>query len=280
MTIKEFSPEDMKAHAVDMKVGLLATVNLQGLPHMTLISTLRGYSPTGMVWGQFAEGMSKQNILQNPKVGWLILTLDKNIWRGKAQFTHTAITGPEYEFFNNTPLFRYNAYFGIHKVYYMDLLGQTGKTPLPMNSVVSAEIRSIIARTISPSRNSPVIMNDWTKKLIDKLDNLKFISYVGEDGFPVIIPVIQTQTDGSGKLIFSVGAFGDEIRRIPQGKPVAFFCMSFSMEDILIRGTFLGCARRSGFLCGSMDMDWVYSPMPPVAAQVYPPLNLEPVRDF
>ncbi len=151
---RQFSQEDIEAHKPEMKIGLVATVNPQGQPHITLISTLRAFSPNEMVWGQFAEGMSKDNIQQNPKTGWLVLTLDKQIWRGKATFTHTAITGPEFEFFNNTPLFRYNAYFGIHKVYYMDLVEQSGREALPMNRVVMAAIKSLVAKTISPQKYS------------------------------------------------------------------------------------------------------------------------------
>lgn len=278
--LKEFSPEDMKAHEAEMKVGLLATVTPQGLPHITLLSTLRGYAPNKMVWGQFAQGMSKENIVLNPKTGWLILSLDKFMWRGKAAFTHTAISGPEYEFFNNTQLFRYNAYFGIHRVFYMDLLEQTGKQALAMNSIVLAEVKSMIARTLAPATETVAVLNPWTRKLIDKLDNLKFLAYVGNDGYPVILPVIQSQTNGTRQIMFSAGAYGDELAQIPEGKPVAFFCMSFAMEDVMIRGTFQGLHRKAGFLCGSMDIDWVYSPMPPVAGQIYPATRLEPVTEF
>jgi hypothetical protein len=233
-----------------------------------------------MVWGQFAEGLSKDNILQNPKTGWLILSLDKFCWRGKAVFTHTSTSGPEFDFFNNTPLFRYNSYFGIHRVYYMDLLEQTGKLALPMGSIISAEIKSIIARTISPAKSKLLILNQWTKTLIDKLDNLKFLSYIAEDGYPVIIPVIQAQTNGSDRILFSAGAFGEDIARIPPGASLAFFCMSFAMEDVVVRGTFQGLKRKAGFLCGEMDIEWVYSPMPPVAGQVYPPTEISPVMEF
>lgn len=275
-----FCAEDIKAHEAEMKVGLVATVDPQGYPHITLLSTLRAYSPTGMVWGQFAEGLSKDNITRNPHTGWLILTLDKQLWRGKAKFTHTAISGPEYEFFNNTVLFRYNAYFGIHKAYYMDLIEQSGRQDLPMSQIVLAEIKSIIAKTLAPGRFEKPVLNDWTRALINKLDNLKFLAYVDADGYPVIIPLIQAQTDGRGGVVFSAGAYTEDIRRIPVGCQVSFFCMSFSMQDVVIRGRYNGLARRAGLLCGSLDAEWVYSPMPPVAGQVYPPVELQPVTEF
>lgn len=278
--LREFGEEDIKAHEPEMKVGLLATINPAGQPHLTLISTLRANTPKQLIWGQFAAGMSKDNILHNPKTGWLVLTLDKKIWRGKADFTHTAITGREFEIFNNMQLFRYNAYFGIHKVYYMDLVHQSGKEPLPMNQIVLAAIKSVFARILSPEKSENRVLNSWTRSLIDKLDNLKFLSYVDDDGYPVIIPLIQAQTASRSEIIFAANAYREEIEMIPPGATVSFFAMSFSMEDVLLRGTYTGLDRRGGVLCGSINIDWVYSPMPPVAGQVYPPVEMKPVRDF
>jgi hypothetical protein len=80
-----------------------------------MISTLKASSATQLSFGQFMEGRSKAYLRQNPKAGWLVMTLDRQIWRGSASFTHTARSGADYDFYNNSPLFRYNAYFGIHK---------------------------------------------------------------------------------------------------------------------------------------------------------------------
>ena len=93
---KEFSAADIDALSAEMKIGLLATTNDQGLPHLTLIASLRAITPTQMTFGQFVEGQSKSYIRHNPKVGFLVMTLDRNLWRGKATFTHTAQQGPEF----------------------------------------------------------------------------------------------------------------------------------------------------------------------------------------
>ena len=119
-----------------MKIGILGTVTPEGLPHLTMISTLKASSPTQMAFGQFMEGRSKEYLRQNPRAGWLIMSLDKQVWRGKADFTHTAKQGAEYDFYNNTPLFRYNAYVGVHTGYYLNVVQQSGDSPLPMQKVV------------------------------------------------------------------------------------------------------------------------------------------------
>ena len=279
-TLATFSQADIEALEPTMKVGLLATVNPEELPHLTLISSLRANTPTQMIWGQFVEGMSKQYVRQNPRVGFLIMTLDKNLWRGKATFTHTAQQGPEFEWYNNTPMFRYNAYFGVHTVYYLDLVAHSGKQALPMGQVVFAAVQTMVARALSRKRDDESVLNTWTQGLMNKLDNLKFLAYVAADGYPVVIPAIQAQAAGGEYIIFSSGAFGADLEAIPEGVTVAVFGMSLQMEDVLMRGEYQGIRRLGGVRCGSVRVDWVYNPMPPKPQQIYPPIALEAVTTF
>jgi Pyridoxamine 5'-phosphate oxidase len=277
---KSFSQSDIKSFEPEMKVGLLATVNEDGLPHITLLSSLCASSPTELVFGQFSEGLSKFNVRRNPKVGFLILTLDRNIWRGRANFTHTARSGREFDYFNNQPMFRYNSYFGIHTVYYFKLEEQYGKQPLPMGSIIQAAIKTLIAKAFSGNKGKAKVLNPWTRQLIDKISNLKFLAYVAEDGHPVIIPIIQAQTSDTENIIFAASVFKEEIRAIPSGTTVSLFCMSFDMEDVLLRGKYLGIKRIGGVQCGKISIRWVYSPMPPKPQQIYPEIELEALTNF
>ncbi len=274
-----FSEADIAAFMPEMKIGLLATVNDEGLPHLTLISTFRAGSPAQLTWGQFTEGLSKQYVRRHPQAGFMVMTLNKEVWRGKATFTHTARQGSDYDAYNNIPMFRYNAYFGIHTVYYMDLIAHTGRQVLPMGQVIFAAVQTMLARTLARKSQKPVL-NLWTRRLFNKLDNLKFIAYVGDDGYPVIIPVIQAQALDAGRVIFSAGAFGDELRAIPAGVSLAVFGMTLDMEDVLLRGTFAGVRRIAGIPCGVVAVEWVYNPMPPKPEQIYPATVLEAVRVF
>jgi hypothetical protein len=277
---KSFSESDIKSFEPEMKVGLLATINEEGLPHITLLSSLCASSPAELVFGQFSEGLSKVNVRQNPKVGFLILTLDKNTWRGKASFTHTEKSGREFDIFNNMPMFRYNAYFGIHTVYYFDLVEQYGKSPLPMGSIVQAALKTMVAKILSRKEGKTEILNSWTRQLINKISNLKFLAYVGEDGYPVIVPIIQSQTSGAENVIFAASTYKEEIEVIPANTSVAFFCMSFDMEDVLLRGNYKGIQRIGGVQCGNVLVNWVYSPMPPKPQQIYPEITLDAITSF
>ncbi len=275
-----FSEADVQGTQVPMKVGLLATVTPEGLPHVTLLSSVMACSPSQLCFGQFTEGMSKGHILANPKVGFLMMGLDKNLWRGKASYTHFVKSGPEYEYYNNVPMFRYNAYFGVHTVYYFDLVSHTGKLPLPMNQIIFAAVKTMLARSLGRKLGQQKVLNSWTRLFLDKLDNLKFLSYIGPDGFPAIIPAIQTQSLGSDHVLFSTSVFSEELHAIPPGVPMAVFDMALTMEDVLLRGKYLGIRRVAGIQAGVVEVDWVYNPMPPVPGQVYPPVELKAITQF
>jgi len=275
-----FSEEDIQSTRPELKIGLLATVTPEGLPHVTLLSSLMACGPAQICFGQFTEGMSKKHILTNPKAGFLIMSLDKNVWRGKASYTHFAKAGPEYDYYNNVPMFRYNAYFGVHTVYYLDLRAHTGKSPLPMSRIIFVALQTMLARRLGRKPGKQSVLNTWTRAFLDKLDNLKFLCYIGADGYPVLIPAIQTQSLDAQHVLFSPSVYTDELALLPAGVPLAVFSMALTMEDVLLRGTYLGIRRVGGIRAGLVQVDWVYNPMPPVPGQVYPPLELKPVVAF
>ena len=276
----EFSQDDIQALSPTMKIGLLATVNTLGQPHITLLSTLMASSPGQLCFGQFTEGQSKKYILDHPKAGFLVMSLQRQLWRGKALFTHTAREGTQYNYYNNTPMFRYNAYFGVHTVYYLDLISHSGRQNLPMNQIILAAIKSMFARTIGRKPGRKNVLNPWTRAFLNKLDNLKFLAYVDQDGFPKIIPAIQAQSLDANHVLFALGAYTDELKAIPVDVNLSVFAMSLSMEDVLLRGVFHGIQRIGLIRTGMMDVDWVYNSMPPVPGQIYPPVPLTPVEYY
>jgi len=277
--LRAFDEKEMAFFEPTEKIGLLATVNPNGLPHITLITAMQAKTRTQMIWGQFTEGHSKRHVLQNTNTGFLILTIDRKMWRGKASYTHFVKEGEDYQMFNDKPMFRYNSYFGIHTIHYMDLLETFGQEALPLAQIAASSIISTAARFAVNTHAKKRILKPWAQGLFNRLGSLKFLSYVDADGYPVIIPIIQCQAAGSGRLVFSHFAYPDELAKIPQGASVAVFCITTSMEDVLVRGTYHKKGGHAATL-GFVDIDWVYNSMPPCHGQIYPPLSLEPVTDF
>jgi hypothetical protein len=279
-SFSSFSTADIQQTQPAMKIGLLGTVNPRGQPHLTLLSTLMACTPQQLSFGQFTEGLSKKHLLQNPRTGFLIMSLDRKVWRGKATFTHTVREGREYDYYNTVPMFRYNAYFGIHTVYYLNLLSHTGMQVLPMNRIIFAALQTMLARSLGRRSGGKQVLNSWTRSFLNKLDNLKFLTYVGEDGYPEIIPAIQAQSLDPEHVLFSPSVYTRDLEAIPQGTTLALFALSLSMEAVLLRGTYLGLGRVGGLRAGMAAVEWVYNSMPPVPGQVYPPVPVEAVAKY
>jgi len=275
-----FDEGDLKEFEPEAKVGLIATVNPQGLPHITLITALQAKSVNRIIWGQFSEGFSKQHVKHNPKTGFLIMTLARNLWRGKALWTHQEKKGEDFDMFNSKPMFRYNAYFGIHTVHYMDLVETFGRESLPMGGIILSALLTKAAKAAVRTGNWKRILKPWAQALFDRLDSLKFLSYVDSDGFPVIIPLIQCQAADSTRLAFSPLAYRNELESLEKGMPAAVFGLTMDMEDVLVRGVFSGFEKRRGVRLGVVDIDWVYNSMPPKHGQIYPEVELKPVMNF
>jgi hypothetical protein len=275
-----FTDSDIQGLAPAMKIGVLATVSNKGLPHMTLLSSLRASSPTGLTFGQFTEGLSKTNVRLNPRTGFLAMTLQKELWRGTAKFTHTGKGGPEYDAYNNEPLFRYNSYFGIHTVFFLDLIAHTGRENLPMRGVIAASLATAAARAAAGKARDCRALNQWTRGVMSAMGNLKFAAYVAADGYPRIVPILQAQAASRDRIIFSPLVYGDELEAVPAGASLAIFGMTLQMEDVLMRGTYAGIRRICGIRCGQVEVDWVYNSMPPVPGQIYPPTECAAVQAF
>ena len=275
-----FSHDDMQAFEPAEKIGLVACVNPDGLPHVSLITSMMAARQDQLTLGQFCIGLSKQYIQANPDIFFLVMTMDRQLWRGRARWTHLRKEGPEYQRYNEIPMFRYNTYFGINTVHYLDLIEVTGPDPLPMPRIIRSAILTRVAKGAAATGSTERILSPFAEELFNKLDALKFISYLTEDGLPAIIPVIQCQAADSRRLVFGHGAFGNELLRIPAGRTVAVYCLTMGMENVLVRGTFQGFNRIRGISAAKVDIDWVYNSMPPCHGQVYPEVPLEPVTEY
>jgi len=277
---KRFTEQEMKSFEPAEKIGLVACVNPDGLPHISLITSIMAPKPDQLTLGQFCKGLSKQYIQQNPQIAFLIMTLDKKMWRGRARWTHLKNEGAEYERYNEIPMFRYNSYFGINTVHYLDLIETSESQDLPMPKIILSAMLTKLAKAAAASGEKDRILKPFAEDLFNQLDSLKFIAYLGHDGFPIIVPAIQCQAADSRRLAFSPIAFKDELNRIPKETQVAVFGLTMGMEDVLIRGTFRGYKKTIGLTLGIIDIEWVYNSMPPAHGQIYPEVELTPVREF
>ncbi len=276
----EFSQADMKAFEPSEKVGIIATVDPEGLPHVSLLTSVMAARPDQLIVGEFCKGRSKEYLQKTRKAGFAILTLDKKLWRGKALWTHKMTEGPEYERYNRQPMFRYNTYFGINTVHYLDVVEAGAGRPLPLAGIGVSALLTKLAKGAAAREQSAEALSHFSVTLFNSLGALKFLAYVDAAGYPSVIPLIQCQASDSARLAFHPGVFADELAALSPGETVCVFGLTMGMEDVLARGTFGGYERRRGVRLGTVDIDWVYNSMPPNHGRIYPPVELKRVSHF
>ncbi|NLI53259.1 MAG: pyridoxamine 5'-phosphate oxidase family protein [Clostridiales bacterium] len=255
----------------DSKVGVLATEDESGYPHLSFISSIQALGDDSLTFGQFSAGLSKRFIMDRPRVGFLVLSADKRYLSGNATYTHSANTGKEFDRYNNKPLFRYNSYMGFYRVFYLNLDRISALKPLPMGAIVFGAILSRI-KALFVAKSGHDALPLVGRKLFSQLDSLKFLCWYDEKGEATLLPVVQATSAGSDRIALTGVPFGKALSRIPDGAKASILCLNLQMESVLVKGRYHG---------GTLDIERVYNSMPPKMEYVYPRSEaIEPVRSF
>ena len=263
--------ETMKAEfAKSIKIGLVATIDDELKPHITVLSTLMGKDDNKMMLGKFCEGLSKEHLPKRPQAGFLIMNPKKQFWYGKMTFTDTKKEGDDYVLYNNQPLYRYNTYFGINTVYYFDLNEISEGEFLPMPDIIKNSLKVMLNKRKYIDKTKTQVMKPWAIKFTSKLDTLLFVSYVDKDGYPTIIPIIQAQSAGSGRILIKNAPFAERLAELKENQDIAILAFAMSMETVLLKGKFSGFDPK-GF--GYLEIERVYNSMPPVHKYIYPEIR-------
>jgi hypothetical protein len=273
MPSRELSAAAIELLRADAKVGLLATVGTDGLPHVTLITSLVAKDRQRLMFGQFSEGRSKTHVRSHPEVGFLALDEKRRWLRGKAVWRNAVRQGEDFEAYNRKPMFRYNAYFGIHTVHYLDVVEVEEGGELDVPAILTGAALARGMRLAAVSRNTTPALTPWALKLVSRASTLKFVSYVGADAHPCIVPGVAACTAGSGRLVVACPSADPATVAMPAGAELAVFALDVSLHSVLLRGHAAGRRSFGGSSLSTLDVDWVYNSMPPVHGQIYPPVD-------
>lgn len=255
----------------DSKVGVLATEDESGYPHLSFISSIQALGDHTLTFGQFSAGLSKRFILDKPRVSFLVLSADKRYLSGNATYTHSANTGKEFDLYNNKPLFRYNSYMGFYRIFYLNLERISPITPLPMGAIVLGAILSRV-KAVFVRRSEKNALPQVGQALFSQLDSLKFLCYFDAAGEAQLFPVVQATSAGSDRIVLVGLPFGKELRQIPDGAKASILCLNLKMESVLVKGRYTK---------GTLEIARVYNSMPPKMEYVYPRSEtIEPIRSF
>ena len=176
-------------------------------------------------------------------------------------------------------MFRYNSYFGVNTVHYLDLDWIEGPAGLPVAGIAAAKLATLAWGGAPALRSPRPALSPYARSLVDGLASLSFLSWISSDGEPRIVPIPQARTAGGGRIVFTPGPFGPELAQVPKGAKASIFSFNLSMESLLTLGLYRARARGHSRLA-FLEIEEVYNPMPPIPGRVWPPADLEPVRAF
>ena len=259
------SKEEFAIFEKSGKMGIVATIDDIGDPHLTLLTTLMASGEKEMVVGQYAKGTSMVNMRQRNKCGFAIMGRDLNFWTGTMDWKYSKTDGEEYTKYNNMPMWRFNTYFGIYEVHYFDLADISEKTVLDLPKLGVNAQRCMERKALLTSDEEEKILRNYAVKLFGAVSNPKFISFIKEDVYPVVVPVLQAQEVNANTIILTSEPYGNLLAPLKEGARVAVMALSTAMESVVVKGTFSGF--QDGI--GSIKIDRVYNSMS-LSRYIYP----------
>jgi hypothetical protein len=230
-----------------MKIGLLATVNPQGLPHLTLIPACGQHAHAVDLW-PVHRGHEQGHLRQNPTGRLSDHDPRRNLWRGKATFTHTARQGPSSSCITTSRCFATTPTLACTPSTTWTWWSTAGRGSPAHGPVVCGGGADDGRASWARRRGAGEAMNLWTQALLNKLGNLKFLAYVDGTATRCIVPVIQAQAANAGEVLFADERLcrGSDEPSPGGGPAAASWGMSLQMEDVLLRGRVPGAAPGGG----------------------------------
>lgn len=255
----------------EIMAKFVATIDEEGYPHLSFITSNTIIAPTQLKWGEFTKGHSKDYVQVRPKQGILYMTAEPpfRFLQIKALLDRISLEGKDAEDFNRMHLFRYNTYMRIYRVFFNNIIHARPIRDIPLLEIVKGTVSMIgnkVGRTgIFESRLSKLGQRLYTGPLFPK-----FISYLDNDGFPLIIPCFQARAIEGKRIVFSLAQFKEDLLQIPKGAKVSMLALDFETVTQMVKGIFIGFKNRFGIV----EIERVYNSMPPKTGYIYPKLEV------
>ncbi|MBN2157352.1 MAG: hypothetical protein JW776_15005 [Candidatus Lokiarchaeota archaeon] len=275
---EEFDDDAYKLSRLEFAAKFVSTIDPRGWPHITFIAFNRAIAKDKLVWGQFTEGKSKKYVKENPRQGIAMMTAEMpfKFIQTKVKFTHLSKEGEDLDYFSRMDLLRYNTYMNAHTAYYNDVIAVTPVRLLGLGGIVKGIIANMIGVGALRDKNAEKKLPVLPFELFNGPINPKFLSWIDEDGYPIIIPCFQLRAPDRGKLSFTLSQFGEELKKIPLGAHISAFAMNMEMENIMVNGRLVEWKKKRGVNFATIDIDEVYNSMPPLPGLIYPTLDSRP----
>lgn len=258
MALVEQSPGLPEALRGEMVPKFLATRSADGTPNVVPVVSIKLAEdrPDTLFFGNFLLRKSIRNLEQDPRVGILVITEALQGWILQGEFLEFQRTGPYVERQMSSPLLRYNAYTGIRNAGLIRVEAVRGAFALSRLQVARDFLLTRLAALWAHPQPG-VTMPLPVRREFAKMVAVKVLAWVGNDGYPQVVPALALQPAGVGSLIWRRGT--RELPAPPPGAPVAANILTFEAISYQARGRWTGSGRT-----GALQVQEVYAGGPPI----------------
>jgi hypothetical protein len=247
MSLLEQTPGLVEALKGEMTPKFLATRNSEGTPNVVpVISILPADDkPDTLFFGNFLLRKTIQNLRQDTRVGILVITQQLQGWVLQADFQEFQRTGTYVDRQMKSSLLRYNAYTGIRNAGVMHVRSLQGTFRISRLQVMKDYLLARLARIggTAPSDQGATIPLP-VRQEFNKMTAVKALTWVGEDGYPIVVPAISLQPARAQSLICWKGM---RLPEPPQGALVATNILTAEAVSYQVKGRWAG-GRRTGII--------------------------------
>ena len=206
MPLLEQTPGLLEALRGEMTPKFLATRSAAGDPNVVpVVSTLPAdEEPDTLFFGNFLLRKSIRNLKEDSRVGLLVITEALQGWMLTGDFIEFQQTGPYVDRQMGSALLRYNPYTGIRnagiiRVRSVDAAFRISKMQVALDYVLTR-----LGTLTGAGRDGEAIgvaMPPPVLQEFGKMIAVKVLAWLGEDGYPVVVPMLSLQPAGQRLLI-------------------------------------------------------------------------------
>jgi hypothetical protein len=255
----EHEPGLLEALKGEMTPKFLATRNTEGTPNVVpVISILPADDqPDALFFGNFLLRKTIQNLKHDTRVGILVVTPQLQGWMLKGDFQEFQRTGRYVDQQMGSSLLRYNAYTGIRNAGIIHARSLERRFRISKLQVVrDYMLARLAARIRSEVQDGGVTMPLPVQHEFARMAAVKVLAWVGEDGYPFVIPALSLQPAGNRSLIYW------KARRFPGPTPGAFVAtnvLTLEAVSYQVKGEWAG-----GSSTGMIRTQECYAGGPPI----------------
>lgn len=248
MPILDEHPALLDALRGEMTPKFLATRSPQGVPNVVPLISLQPAddAPDTLFFGNFLLRKSIRNLERDARVGILVITPALEGWMLTGDFVEFQQSGPYVERQMSGSLLRYNAYTGIRNAGVIHLRSLAGAFRVPKLKVVLDYLLGRLAglRAVRPEGEGPAVPLAARREFA-RLTAVKVLAWIGEDGYPMVVPCLSLQP--AGERMLSGWRAPRGLPMPPAGARAAANLLTLEAVSYQAKGRWTG-GRRAGAL--------------------------------